>query len=200
MQTRKFRVLAGVVALMLPCVTLVACGHGKSANSADKASREMPEGAEWKGVYYSQIYGNLHIVDDDGTLKGNWRTAAGEAWGELHGKADGALLHYEWVEHRIGMVGPSADRRGKGYFVYSRPAKAGIKDPDEIHGQWGLGDAESGNKWDAVKQTNMEPDPKSVMPDEVERGQGVAGGGWDAEGSSGSDSDKDKDKDKDSDK
>ena len=197
MQTRKFKVLAGVVALMLPCVTLVACGHGKSANSADKASREMPEGAEWKGVYYSQIYGNLHVVDDGGTIKGNWRTAAGEAWGELHGKADGSVLHYEWVEHRIGMVGPSADRHGKGYFVYSRPAKTGAKDPDEIHGQWGLGENESGNKWDAVKQTNVEPDPKSVMPDEVERGQGVAGGGWDAEGGSGSDSDKDKDKDSD---
>ena len=88
------------------------------------------------------------------------------------------------------MVGPSADRHGKGYFVYTRPAKAGSKDPDEIHGQWGLGENESGNKWDAVKQTNMEPDPKSVMPDEVERGAGVSGGGWDeSSGSAGEKSD-----------
>ena len=196
MQTRKFKILASVVALMLPCVTLVAC-HGKSANSADKASHEMPEGAEWKGVYYSQTYGNLHVVEDGGSLSGSWRTAAGEAWGELHGKTDGNVLHYEWTEHRIGMVGPSADKKGKGYFVYTRPANKGSKDPDEIHGQWGLGDNESGNKWDAIKQTNLEPDPKSVMPDEVERGApAVSGGGWDESGSGGSNKEKDDDSDK----
>ena len=185
MQTRKFTVLAGVLALALPCVTLVAC-HGKSANSADKISREMPEGAEWKGVYYSQIYGNLHLVEADGELKGAWRTSAGEAWGELHGKAEGALFKYEWVEHKIGMVGPSADRKGHGYFVYVRPEKGTSgKDPDEIKGQWGLGDKASGNKWDAIKQTNVEPDPKSVTPDEVERGPAINGGGWDEGGGEG---------------
>ena len=180
---------------MVPCAALVACKGGKSANSADKLSHEMPEGAEWKGVYYSQIYGNLHVVDDGGSIKGNWRTAAGEAFGELNGKADGNVLHYEWAEHRIGMVGPSADRKGKGYFVYTRPNRT-AKDPDEIHGQWGLGENESGNKWDAIKQTNMEPDPKSVMPDEVERGAGVSGGGWDDSGSSGSGGEKSDDSDK----
>ena len=185
MQTRKITVLASVLALTLPCVTLVACHGGKSANSADKVSREMPEGAEWKGVYYSQIYGNLHLVDDSGEIRGAWRTTAGEAWGELHGKAEGALLKYEWVEHKIGMVGPSATRSGKGYFVYTRPAKAGAKDPDEIHGQWGLSDSASGNKWDAIKQTNMEPDPKTVMPDEVERGPAISGGDWDQSGGEG---------------
>jgi hypothetical protein len=196
MQTRKLKVLAGIMALMLPCAALVACKGGKSANSADKMSREMPEGAEWKGVYYSQIYGNLHLVEDGGELKGNWRTAAGEAWGEMHGKADGALLKYEWTEHRIGMVGPSAERHGKGYFVYVRPTDRTTKDPDEIHGQWGLGSNESGNKWDAIKQTNLEPDPRSVMPDEVERGAPVvSGGGWD-EGSGSSEGKKDDDSDK----
>jgi hypothetical protein len=181
MQTRKFTVLAGVLALALPCATLVAC-HGKSANSADKVSHEMPEGAEWKGVYYSQIYGNLHLVDDGGELKGAWRTAAGEAWGEMHGKADGALFKYDWVEHKIGMVGPSADRKGKGYFVYTRVRKEGSRDPDEIHGQWGLGENSTGNKWDAIKQVNVEPDLKSVTPDEVERGPAITGGGWDEGG------------------
>ncbi len=184
MQTRKIAMLAGVLALALPCATLVAC-KGKSADSADKVSREMPEGAEWKGVYYSQIYGNLHLMEDGGEIKGAWRTTAGEAWGELHGKTDGALLKYDWVEHKIGMVGPSAERKGKGYFVYTRVRKEGSRDPDEIHGQWGLGENSTGNKWDAVKQTNMEPDLKSVMPDEVERGPAVTSGGWDEGGDEG---------------
>jgi len=195
MQTRKFMIFAGVVALMLPCVTLVACGPGKPANSADMANKEMPEGASWKGVYYSQIYGNLHLVDDGDSIKGAWRTAAGEAWGELTGKSDGAVLKYEWTEHRIGMVGPSADKKGKGYFVYSRPNRGNAKDPDEIKGQWGLGKNETGNKWEAIKQTNVEPDPKSVMPDEVERGAGVSGGGWD-EGSGKTEDDKGDDSEK----
>jgi hypothetical protein len=195
MQTGKFKILATIMALTLPCAALVACKGGKSANSADKMSHEMPEGAEWKGVYYSQTYGNLNLVEDGGEIKGAWRTTAGEAWGELHGKADGALLKFEWVEHRIGMVGPSANKKGKGYFVYVRPHRE-TKDPDEIHGQWGLGDSESGNKWDATKQTNLEPDLKSVMPDEVERGSPVvSGGGWDE--SSGSEGEK---KDDDSEK
>jgi len=179
MQTRKFKIFAGVVALMLPCAALVACNKGKSADSANSVSKEMPEGASWKGVYYSQVYGNLHLIEDGDGIKGSWRTTAGESWGELEGKADGALFKYTWTEHRIGMVGPSADKKGHGYFVYSRPDKGTGKDPDEIHGQWGLGDSQSGNKWDAIKQTNVEPDPKSVMPDEVERGAGVSGGGWD---------------------
>ncbi len=197
MQTRKIAMLAGVLALALPCVTLVAC-HGKSANSADKASREMPEGAEWKGVYYSQIYGNLHLINgDSGELKGAWRTSAGEAWGELHGKSEGSVFKYEWIEHKIGMVGPSAIRTGKGYFVYTRPENRGSKDPDEIHGQWGLGNNSNGNKWDAIKQTNLEPDPKSVMPDEVERGPAINGGGWDEGGgeSGGAEGEKKKDSD-----
>ncbi len=194
MQTRKLKVFAGVIALVLPCATLVACNKGKAADSANSVSKEMPEGASWKGVYYSQTFGNLHLVEDGDSIKGAWRTASGEAWGELEGKTDGALLKYHWVEHRIGMVGPSADKKGKGYFVYMRPNRGGSgKDPDEIKGQWGLGDNEAGNKWEAIKQTNVEPDPKSVMPDEVERGAGVSGGGWDegsgAEGEKG-DSDK----------
>jgi len=189
MQTRKFKVIAGVIALMLPCAALVACGHGKPANSVDSMSKEMPEGATWRGVYYSQVYGNLNLVEEGDEVKGAWRTTAGEAWGELHGKADGALLKYQWTEHRIGMVGPSADKRGKGYFVYIRPG-SDTKDPDQIKGQWGLGDNESGNKWEAVKQTNVEPDLKSVMPDEVERGAAVTSGGWD-EGSGSEEGDKD---------
>lgn len=178
MLTRKISVFASLLALAVPCTTLVAC-HGKPVNSADTIKKEMPEGGQWRGVYYSPIYGNLHLKDEGDELKGAWRTTAGEAWGELTGKADGGVLRYEWTEHKIGMVGPSATRSGKGYFVYSRPKNEGTKDPDEIRGEWGLGANNTGNKWDAVKQTNVEPDPKSVMPDEVERGPAVTGGDWD---------------------
>jgi hypothetical protein len=193
MTKRTVERIALVLGLMLPVAGTLGCG-GKGAKAPLIKASEMPEGAVWKGVYYSQIYGNLHLVDEGGEIKGAWRTVAGDSWGELTGKAEGNLLRYEWVEHRIGMVGPSADRTGHGYFNYLRKRTAETKDPDEIHGEWGLGDAETGNVWKATRQNNLEPEPKSVKPDEVESAGSVQAGGWDS-GSKESSGDKAKDED-----
>lgn len=179
MLTRKYNHLTLLLTLTMASLPLLSCGPHNSANSANLASHQMPEGAEWKGVYYSQVYGNLHLVEEGGGIKGKWRTTAGEAWGELEGKTQGDLLHYSWTERKIGEVGPFAERHGKGYFRYVRPPHKAVKDPDELHGQWGLGDNDTGNRWDATKQRNMEPDMKSITPDEVERGPAIAGGDWD---------------------
>ncbi len=172
----------------------VACKSGPDPKVAQVTAGTMPEGRSWRGVYYSQVYGNLHLIEEDGTIEGRWRTVAGDSWGELHGKADGDLLRYEWVEHKIGLVGPSSTRRGRGYFQYKVMATADSpKEPDQISGQWGLNDAEAGNGWEATKQVNQEPDPDSVRPDEVENQSAVSSGGWDegekgqkSEGSEGS--------------
>jgi hypothetical protein len=178
MTTRTVKRIALVLGLALPAMSLLGCSSPPKAPVI--VAGEMPEGATWKGVYYSPIYGNLHLVEDGGELKGAWRTVAGDAWGELTGKTEGNLLRYEWVEHRIGMVGPSADRTGHGYFKYVRKAKEGSKEPDEIHGEWGLAESETGNAWKATRQTNLEPEPKSVKPDEVESAGQVPAGGWDS--------------------
>jgi len=169
------RVLGLIVAVLVAFVSIGCGGSQKNANMANVKAGEMPEGATWTGVYYSQTYGNLHLIEEGGSVSGKWRTTNGDAWGELAGEADGDLLRYEWIEHKIGMVGPSASSKGKGYFKYV-PSENGV-DPDEIKGEWGLGEKEAGNTWDAVKQRNVQPDPSSVAPDELERrGQG---GGWD---------------------
>jgi hypothetical protein len=164
---------------------LTACGGGGNEPKLARVKPgEMPSGGEWPGVYFSPLYGYLHIVADGKAANGAWRTAAGDAFGELHGETDGNVLKYEWKERRIGAVGADAVKKGKGYFVYKVP-KAG--EAHEIHGEWGLGDNEAGNTWDAVKQKNMPPDLKAVMPDEYE-GR-VQGGGWDS-GESGGDEEK----------
>jgi len=178
----------------MPVMGAVGCGGHGPKNAMLKVG-EMPEGAQWKGVYYSQLFGNLHLVEKDGDIKGAWRTVAGDAWGELTGKAEGDLLRYDWVEHRIGMVGPSAQRTGKGYFRYVRTRTEENKSPDEIHGEWGLGEKETGNSWKAVLQINMEPDPKSVKPDEVESAGTVQAGGWDEGPGASKEKGKDDDKD-----
>jgi hypothetical protein len=90
-------------------------------------------------------------------------------------------MRYEWVEHRIGMVGPSSDTHGRGYIVY-RDSEV-EKDPDYIEGERGLNEDELGQKWKAIKQANVVPDLDSVMPDEIEQ-RGV-GGGWDDSGERG---------------
>jgi hypothetical protein len=154
---------------------VAACGGGKDdVKTAEVKAGKMPEGGDWAGVYYSPLYGYLHMMSDGDSINGAWRTAAGDAYGEMSGKTDGNLLRYEWKERKIGAVGADALKTGKGYFVYSIPKEG---ESHEIHGEWGLGQSDAGNTWEAVKQKNMPPDLKAVQPDEYE-GR-VSGGGWD---------------------
>ncbi len=192
MFSRRICNLSLVVSLLVPMAALGCGGSDKEVKHSTLKPGEMPMGGKWPGVYYSQVYGYLHLTEQGNAVTGAWRNAAGDKWGELAGEADGRLLHYEWSEHTIGAIGAGADRSGKGVFLYKIPKE---NEPHEIVGQWGLGDNECCGKWDAVKQMNMEPDPKSVRPDEIE-GR-VSGGGWDDDGS-GSDEDMDSGDDSDS--
>jgi hypothetical protein len=193
---RTLKRIVLLLGLMMPIAGATGCTPAPVKNPA-LTPGEMPEGAVWKGVYYSTLYGYLHLEEREGDLKGAWRTVSGDAWGEMEGKSEGNVFRFEWTEHRIGMVGPSAVRTGHGFFRYVKTATAEVKSADEIHGEWGLGDKETGNSWKATKQTNMEPDLKSVKPDEVESAGTVQASGWDEGpgGEKGKDKDKDKGKD-----
>jgi hypothetical protein len=156
--------------------SLVGCGPGNEPKRANVQAGTLPAGEEWNGVYYSPLYGYLHLVSDNRSANGAWRNAAGDAWGEMSGQIEGDLLKYEWTERKIGAIGADATKKGHGYFKYTKPK------PDEaakIVGQWGLGESDAGNPWEAVKQIRMEPKPESVRPDEIEGRTNV--GGWDDE-------------------
>jgi hypothetical protein len=166
------------IMLALACASapaLVGCGPSQpEVKKAELKPGSMPEGGEWQGVYYSTVYGYLHLLSDGKTATGAWRTAAGDAWGELAGEVQGDILRYQWTERKIGAVGADATKKGHGYFRYTIP------NPDEPHkiaGEWGLGESDAGNSWEAVKQVRMEPKPETVRPDEVEGRTNV--GGWD---------------------
>src|SRR5512142_2360042 len=125
------------VALALPLAfASSACQNGGSAKVASVSPGDMPDGGDWSGVYYDQTNGYLHLVKEGDTVSGKWRTTAGDAWGEMSGKVTGDLLKYEWKEHKIGMVGPSATRSGRGYFLYTAPK---ANEAHEITGEFGLG-------------------------------------------------------------
>lgn len=184
----KFSLLTALVAPT--ALNLAACGPSNEAKHAQIKAGEMPAGAEWKGVYYSPVYGYLHLLVDGKTAQGAWRTGGGDAYGELQGEVDGNVLRYTWTQHKIGMVGKEATSSGKGYFKYTVPKEG---EAHHIGGEWGLGDSDAGNGWEAVKQTNMQPNPDSVKPDEIE-GK-VNAGGWDDENKGGGDKKKSDDGD-----
>ena len=174
---RNLAKLSLLSALAMPsALSLSACGPSNEAKHAHIKPGEMPAGAEWKGVYYSPVYGYLHVLADGKTVQGAWRTGGGDAYGELQGEVDGNVMKYTWNQHKIGMVGAEANSNGHGYFVYSIPKEG---EAHKIKGEWGLGDSDAGNPWEAVKQTNMQPNLDSVKPDEIE-GK-VNAGGWDDE-------------------
>ena len=172
---RRLVKISLLAALAIPsALAVTACGPSNEVKHATIKAGEMPAGGEWQGVYYSQVYGYLHVLVDGKTAQGAWRTGGGDAYGELQGEVDGNVMKYTWTQHKIGMVGAEANSSGKGYFVYSIPKEG---ESHKISGEWGLGESDAGNKWEAVKQTNMQPNPDSVKPDEIE-GK-VNAGGWD---------------------
>jgi hypothetical protein len=161
--------------LFAVAATLGACGPGTPAvQHAKLTPGPMPAGGEWNGVYFSTVFGYLHLVSDNKSANGAWRTAAGDAWGEMSGTCEGDLLKYEWTERKIGAIGADATKKGHGYFRYTIPKEG---EAAKIVGEWGLGESDAGNPWEAVKQIRMEPKPESVKPDEVEGHTNV--GGWD---------------------
>jgi hypothetical protein len=177
MFVRSIARVALVAALVAPMgITVSACGGGgkQEAKTANVQPGEMPVGGGWSGVYYSPLYGYLHLIQEGDSVNGAWRTNSGEAWGEMQGKVEGDVMRFTWTEHKIGMVGANAVTSGNGYFRYTAP-RAG--ESHELKGEWGLGVDEAGNAWDAVKQANMKPNPRSVRPDESEAR--VGGGEWD---------------------
>ena len=161
-------VLLGAVLVSGGLSFSVACSSPPppQTTAAVKASDLPPEG-DWSGVFYSPLYGHLHLVKEGNSVSGRWRTAAGDKWGELHGQVTGDLLKYKWVEHKIGLVGPGATSEGRGYFKYFVPPGENVN--HEIRGEWGLGRSEVGSPWEAVRQRGLLPDISSVGPDETEK-------------------------------
>lgn len=151
----RFPVLAVASLLALGSV---ACGGEPAPRSANVQPSDMPSGESWSGVYFHPVYGYLHMVEQGSSVVGRWKRTDQSHWGELSGTKTGNVLHFAWKEHKYGMVGPAAESRGKGYFVY----KMGKDNIAELDGQFGMNNDETGSDWHNVKQQRMSPDLKSI--------------------------------------
>jgi hypothetical protein len=149
----------GALALTLGLAAVACQPPATGPKTAQVKPGSLPDGATWNGVWFNAQFGHLHLVSKGSSITGRWKSPGGN-WGELTGETDGNVAHFTWTEHKIGMVGPTAMTKGKGYFVYSRPEGEHVD--DELKGEWGLNENETGNAWDCVKQRNQKPDPASV--------------------------------------
>lgn len=170
------RLLAAAALGVLVAAPLAACSDTPSAKTANVTPGDMPSGAKWDGVYYSELYGHLHLKMNGGKLKGRWERPHKDRWGEIEGDVTGDVFKFSWSEYTRGLVGPNAKKSGKGYFKYKRPEGNNVD--DQIVGEIGRDQDEVGEPWDAIKQRNLPPDPDSIV------GSGasdVGGGDWDSD-------------------
>jgi hypothetical protein len=165
-----------VLLVLLTGLLALGCGNAKSsAKTANVSAGPMPSGGDWTGVYYDVLFGYLHLEQDGNLVNGRWQRPRKGQWGKLQGNADGNLLKFDWEEYVDGLVGPNSKKKGKGYFVYSRPPGENVD--DVIEGELGRGENEVGVSWKAIKQRNVKPDLDSIG------GSGatdVGGGDWDS--------------------
>ncbi|HQP33966.1 MAG TPA: alanine--tRNA ligase-related protein, partial [Polyangiaceae bacterium] len=128
---RKTTVLLAVFASALLSLPLVTTGCGGSQGKPTTANVQpgsMPSGASWDGVYFNPVWGYLHLQQQGGNFDARWKRADESAWGEMHGTITGDIARFDWKEHKIGMVGPSATTKGRGYFRYTRPEGDNVDD------------------------------------------------------------------------
>lgn len=172
---RRLWIAAAAGALLLGPLAF-GCSSTPAPKTAKVKAGDMPEGADWTGVYYSELYGYLHIVQEGNTIDGKWIRPVKDRWGEIHGTATGDLVKFSWTERVIGGIGPNTTKSGKGYFKYQRPPGDNVD--DKIIGEIGRGQDEVGEPWEAIKQRNVNPDLASIGGSGVDD---VGGGDWDQE-------------------
>jgi hypothetical protein len=167
---------AAVLGGALFVAPLAGCGN-PPPKTANVQSGDMPSGAKWDGVYFSELYGYLHLKSTgSGKLKGKWERPHKDKWGEIEGETNGDVFRFAWSEYTRGLVGPNSKRAGKGYFKYKRPAGENVD--DDLVGEIGTGEDEVGDPWEAKKQRNVPPDPDSIAGSGA---RDVGGGDWDGD-------------------
>jgi len=135
--------------LILASLATVGCG-GSQATVIQAG--KMPPGGTFDGVYQSPAYGRMEFTVDGKSALGLYE---GERhWGRIEGEVNGNLLTFHWTQWNADMQGKVRESSGRGYFKYKIDVEGGATTTREVHrlkGEWGYGEAETGNVWGAVK-------------------------------------------------
>ncbi|HVY29990.1 MAG TPA: hypothetical protein VHB79_25710 [Polyangiaceae bacterium] len=129
----------------LALVSAVSCSATSPAAASHPRPGPMPAGASWRGFYQGPYHIMLNIWAQGERARGNWR-ALGDREGMFTGHVSGNLLEIDWSEHALSG---GAAWSGTGYFVYSAGQSG---KPDQIFGEWSMGQAGAASSWWAVKR------------------------------------------------
>ena len=171
-------VMAAMALVGTPLSPTACAGGAGGGKTASVTPGEMPQDGTWTGVWYSELYGYLHVVQDGNAVVGKWIRPHKDRWGELKGEATGDVLKFEWTEHVVDLVEPNANKNKREYFKYKRPADDNVD--DTFSSETDFNKDEVGYPWDGVKQRNVKPDLESIGGGGAAE---VGGGDWDSENS-----------------
>jgi hypothetical protein len=148
--------------ITLPLVAIaLAIGCGSHVNGPHLTPAPMPEGEDWGGVYYNEVFGYAHlVVSQDNKIWGRYLWTNQSHCGEISGTIEQNVVHFQWTEQPTGQVVPTGQgSSGHGYWIYSvNKDKLG-----QLKGEYGLKDDETGEgKWDCLKQKNIPANPDSI--------------------------------------
>lgn len=139
----------------LSLVTAAAVGCGASQGGGPAQAGKMPPGGNFDGVFQSPAYGRMEFTVEGANVLGLYE---GERhWGRIEGTVNGNLLSFHWTQWNADMQGKVRESSGRGYFKYIVEVEGGATTTREVHrinGEWGYGEAETGNVWGAVKLSN----------------------------------------------
>jgi hypothetical protein len=164
----KRRVICGV--LVVGALLALGCGGAQTRPSrVTIASKAMPEGGSWDGVFQSPAYGRMEFTAAGTEVTGLYE---GERFfGKIEGVTDGDVMNFKWTQWNQDLQGKQRSKVGHGYFRYTIEVEQGAKTShtiQKIDGEWGYDEDNAGNVWNAVKLRDGTKKTLKPHTDEVE--------------------------------
>lgn len=144
----------GMLMAMAVAVTALLWITGCATGGVPSA-QQMPEGASYSGLWYSEQFEHMYLHQDGDQVTGVYVYGGG---GKLEGEVDGNLLVFSWEEPGDRQQARQS-MSGKGYFQLQ-----GQGDDLRLVGEWGYGDDHRGaGPWEAeFIREHKEDDPKTL--------------------------------------
>ena len=143
------QISVAVVSALVWSAVWTGCG----GSAPEIKAGNMPEGGDFSGVYFSQQYGQMNLIQNGSSVVGEYESEMRS--GKIQGEVQGDLMRFEWNEAKAMVSNRAQNTKGHGYFRYMIDSANG---QHVLKGEWGLGDQETGGgPWNAYKQKGKEP-------------------------------------------